>query len=119
MERPISEEELLKLIKALLNNKAPGEDGLPAEFYKVFWIDIKKYLLDSYNFSYNNNTLSITQKRGVISLIPKKDDPLFRHPSYPYLYGNIRTKQILPYNYPYSIITRIFKKNRYIPFLYR
>ena len=76
MERPISEEELLKLIKSLLNNKAPGEDGLPAEFYKVFWIDIKKYLLDSYNFSYNNNTLSITQKRGVISLIPKKDDPL-------------------------------------------
>ena len=41
MEKGLTEGELLNIIKSLPNNKTPGEDGLPAEFYKVFWLDIK------------------------------------------------------------------------------
>ena len=33
-------ENAMKLMK---NNKSPGLDGLPAEFYKIFWNDIKYY----------------------------------------------------------------------------
>ena len=59
------------------NNKSPGEDGYPAEFYKVFWIDIKTILVKSYKYAYESGGLSISQRRGIISLIPKKEkDPL-------------------------------------------
>ena len=30
------------------NNKTPGTDGLPTEFYKFFFKDISKNLLDSF-----------------------------------------------------------------------
>ena len=49
---------------------------MPIEFYRAFWHEIKKYLFNSYKYSLENGNLSITQKRGVISLLPKKNDPL-------------------------------------------
>ena len=55
------------------SNKSPGSDGIPAEFYNVFWHDISDHLLDWINYSYQQGQLSITQRRGNIKLIPKKD----------------------------------------------
>ena len=66
----------MNVLKNTAKDKAPGEDGLPSEFYKVFWIDIKSYLIKSYQHSYSTGMLSITQRRGIISLIPKQKDPL-------------------------------------------
>jgi hypothetical protein len=60
-------------LKDLKNSKSPGTDGLTAEFYKFFWIDIKLYLVQSIQYSLANGDLSIEQKRGIITLIPKKD----------------------------------------------
>ena len=54
-------------------NKTPGSDGLPVEFYKVFWSDISDVLLNALNYAYYKGQLSVKQKRGVIKLIPKKD----------------------------------------------
>ena len=53
--------------------KTPGSDGLPVEFYKVFWKDISKPLIRALNFSYDMGCLSIIQRRGIIKLIPKRD----------------------------------------------
>ena len=72
MEKDVTENELLKIVKSLPRNKTPGEDGLPSEFYQVFWNDIKHHLLNTYKYSFINEELSITQKRGILSLIPKK-----------------------------------------------
>ena len=36
-EGPISENELLKALKNMSNNKSPGNDGLTKEFYETFW----------------------------------------------------------------------------------
>ena len=38
--------------KSMESNKSPGSDGLPAEFYKVFWNDVHHYLLNALNYAY-------------------------------------------------------------------
>ena len=55
------------------NNKTPGSDGFTIEFYRSFWNVIGQFMVDSFNYAFKNGSLSITQKLGVISLIPKKD----------------------------------------------
>ena len=41
----LTEAECFASLKTMTSNKTPGSDGLPAEFYKVFWKDISQYLL--------------------------------------------------------------------------
>ena len=54
-------------------NKAPGSDGFTIEFYRFFWNAIGQIMVDSFNYAFQNGDMSISQKRGIISLIPKKD----------------------------------------------
>ena len=49
--------------------------GKNADFYKVFWNDIGQYLIRSINYGLANNELSITQKQGVITCLPKGTKP--------------------------------------------
>ena len=55
------------------SEKTLGIDGLPAEFYKVFWNDISTSLICALKYDYKKGLLSITQPRGIIRLIPMKD----------------------------------------------
>ena len=76
LEKRIEIEEIKNTVKQLKNNKSPGIDGLPAEFYKIFWNDIKDILFESFNFSIYSGKISISKRQGVISLLPKPDkDP--------------------------------------------
>ena len=99
----------MKIIKALPNNKTPGEDGLPAEFYKVFWLDIKNYLVECYKYCYTEKNMSITQRRGILCLIPKKKDPL--------LLKNWRPLSLL--NQDYKIMSKLIAERikTVIPYL--
>ena len=54
------------------SNKTPGTDGIPADIYNVFWNDIEVFLLASINRSYAEDLLFISQRRGLITLIPNK-----------------------------------------------
>ena len=72
----ITKGELLKALKETSNNKSPGIDGIPTDFYKVFWNDISDHLLAAVNTAYNNGELSVNHRRGIISLIPKKNKDL-------------------------------------------
>ena len=56
--------------------KTPGTDGLPSEFYKVFWNDLAEILVNALNHSFETGMLSISQRRGIVKLIPKKDADL-------------------------------------------
>ena len=48
MDQPISKDEIKIAISALNNNKCPGLDGFPIEFYKTFWNDISATLHSLY-----------------------------------------------------------------------
>ena len=52
-------------------NKSPGSDGITTEFYKLYWNDIKTYLINSFNYSLLYGNLTDFQKQGIITLIPK------------------------------------------------
>ena len=47
----LAKEECLQAMRDMSPNKTPGSDGLPAEFYKVFWNDLADYLLNSLNYA--------------------------------------------------------------------
>lgn len=69
----LTEYECGKALKEMQNRKSPGSDGITTEFYKIFWNDIKRFLVNSLNFSFQNKNLTELQKQSVISLLPKKD----------------------------------------------
>ena len=75
-ERLLGEEECKLVLKSFANNKNTGTDGLTTDFFKFFWIDIKQYFIDAFNYAFKNNILSISQRRGIIILLPKNKDPL-------------------------------------------
>ncbi len=71
----ITEDEAISVLKHMKNNKTPGMEGLPAEFYKILWRDIGKYCIKSINEAYIKGEMSITQKQCLITCIPKGDKP--------------------------------------------
>ena len=72
----LSEKECFESLKTMEPGKSPGTDGIPTEFYKVFWDDLSPFLLAALNSSFTQGHLSISQRRGLITLIPKKNKPL-------------------------------------------
>ena len=72
-EGSITEAECLSAIKAF-QRKTPGTDGLTAEFSICFWKEIFCPLIDCLNHGALQGELSISQRQGIISLIPKKDN---------------------------------------------
>ena len=55
------------------NNKSPGSDGFTSEFLKFFWKDLKVFVIGSLNYGYSLGSLSVTQKQGIITCLPKGD----------------------------------------------
>ena len=58
LENEITIEEIIKIIKELAKNKSPGSDGLPVEFYIVFWNKIKTILYNSLKAAFQKGHLS-------------------------------------------------------------
>ena len=74
MEGLLSFEECKKVLEiSFKDNKSPGEDGFTAEFYKHFFDLIGADLVESFNKAFEYEELSISQRRGVIALIPKQE----------------------------------------------
>ena len=70
-EGTLTQKECFEALKNMESDKTPGTDGLPAEFYKVFWSDISSYLISTLNYGFDSGRLSVTQRRGVKKPIPK------------------------------------------------
>ena len=72
----LSVDECHRALLGLAKGKAPGSDGLPAEFYCTFWDLLGSDLVEVLNFCFHFGSLSLSQRRGVISLLFKKGDRL-------------------------------------------
>ena len=57
------------------NNKSPGSDGFTSEFFKCFWKYLGTFIVRSINCGYTKGQMSITQRQGIITCIPKANKP--------------------------------------------
>ena len=75
LEGKITIGEAAKIIKNMKNNKSPGSDGFTVEFFKCFWKQLGNFIVRSINFGYMTGQLSVTQRQGVITCLPKGEKP--------------------------------------------
>ena len=72
LEGELTPQETLSALKLMKNGKSPGMDGFITEFYKFFWKDINPFLVRSFNHWYEKGHLSVIQRQGVITCLPKE-----------------------------------------------
>ena len=108
LEHDFTYEELKEVVSSFSDNKTPGEDGFTKEFYESFYDLIWRDLLNSYEAAFQNGSLSISQRRGFITLIPKADGDLKE-------LANWRPISLL--NVDYKILTKALAKRieKYLP----
>lgn len=76
LDGPLRFDECKKVLETFQSDKSPGEDGFTAEFYKFFFDLLGNDLIASFNEAHVINELTVSQRRGVITLIPKDDGSL-------------------------------------------
>lgn len=69
---PITKEEIKKSIMKLKNNKSPGVDGLPGEYYKVFEKELTPILHKVYNYALSEGVPPRSWSEAIISVIHKE-----------------------------------------------
>ena len=72
-EKQISMKDLQQAIKLMNNNKTPGQDGIPVDFYKVFWNQLKQPFMNMLQEVYQSEKLHTTAREGILNLIPKQN----------------------------------------------
>ncbi len=70
----ISSDEVEAAIKQLWTGKAPGSNGLTADFYKHFLVELAPILAKVFNDIFENKKLSAAQCLAIIILLFKKGD---------------------------------------------
>ena len=71
-ECAISQEECASILDSFQNNKTPGNDGIPIEFYRKFWPIIGESFTKCANECFKKGEMSLSQKQAIITLIEKK-----------------------------------------------
>uniref|UniRef100_A0A3P9NCC4 Reverse transcriptase domain-containing protein n=1 Tax=Poecilia reticulata TaxID=8081 RepID=A0A3P9NCC4_POERE len=72
LDQEITIDEMTKAMQSMQNNKAPGLDGLPKEFYSTFWEILKGPLLQVYKEAFKEGKLPSVMNQGMITLLHKK-----------------------------------------------
>ena len=72
IDSPITTQELREALFHMEKNKAPGIDGLPVEFYQMFWEDLQPYIHQLATYIYEDKQdIAITHKHAIQVLVPK------------------------------------------------
>lgn len=70
-EERILKEKCKQALESFESGKTPGNNGLPAKFYKTFWVSLDDYLTDVFHPSFEYE-MSNLQKQAIITLLDKK-----------------------------------------------
>jgi len=65
-------EGCVKTLDTFENGTTLGKDGIPAEFYKMFWSSVDELMINPFNCSFDLGEMSTSQKQAIITLIDKK-----------------------------------------------
>ena len=63
---PVSSNEAHAALLGIVKGKSPGSDGLPMEFYVVFWKLLSGDLVDVFNASLQTGLLPFFQREALI-----------------------------------------------------
>ena len=72
IEGYLTVQELTEALKNTKNNKTPGLDGFPAEFFKVFWNNLKICVAKAINTSFDKGLMSTSLRQCLITCLPKQ-----------------------------------------------
>ena len=78
-EGALTLEECYESLKCFKQNKSPGCDGIPAEFYLEFCPEIGPKLLECLNYCSNKGTLFTSQRNGLLPFLRKKRQRFFEN----------------------------------------
>ena len=67
-------DECKEAVFNMKNNKSPGLDGLPCEFYKCFWNIIGSLFYEVLLSVFDNKELTFSQRISLITVLFKKGD---------------------------------------------
>ena len=101
LEKYLTFEKLKDALTSFADNKSPGEDGFTKEFYETFFDLLWKDLLNSCYEAFNKESLSVSQIRGTITLVPKGEENLSE-------LKNWRPISVL--NIDYEILSKVLAK---------
>ena len=76
LDREITLKECKDILCTFCRGKSPGEDGFTWEFYNCFFDLLGQDLVDSFKALYRAGEMPPSQRRGVITFIPKEDSDL-------------------------------------------
>lgn len=76
LQDPFTENEVQRAVNMLAGNKASGPDGLPNEFLRTFWPELRGEIMEIMKSFYDNSLdLSQVNKANVV-MIPKNESPV-------------------------------------------
>ena len=74
LDQPLDINELDIALKSLNQDSSPGIDGLTPLFYIELWDLLREPLFQCFQEAVNFNLMSISQRRAIITLIPKDSE---------------------------------------------
>ena len=79
--QPVTVEEAGLVLKQMKANKSPGIDGITAEFLKVFWRQLRHFMMDAINCGFQKGCVTVSLRRCIITCLPKsnKDRTLLKN----------------------------------------
>ena len=82
VSKPLDLRELSLALMKMKSNKAPGSDGFPSEFFKIFWNDLKFLYFRMVIDSLAKGKLPLSLREGILTLLPKPKKPRDQISSY-------------------------------------
>jgi len=65
----ITLDKCTNVMKTLAKKTMPGNYGLQIEFYSEFWPELGPMLVETFNYSFENNLLITSQRQAIISIL--------------------------------------------------